>query len=119
MDPPPAPMALMSITGRRIGTVSSRACRVRIGFPSRIRLMSVEVPPISIVTMSRMPASPATWALPTTPPAGPDSTVWTGFSRAESRVIRPPEASITITGLVSGNPRPSSRSASRPAREPR
>ena len=41
--------------------------------------MSVLVPPMSIAMMSAKPDSAATWALATTPPAGPDSTVCTGF----------------------------------------
>ena len=35
-----------------------------------------------------------------TPPAGPDNTVCTGFSRADAAVMTPPEDSITIRLLV-------------------
>ena len=46
----------------------------------------------------------------TTPPAGPESTVCTGFSRALSRLMSPPAASITITGRSSPMPSPFSGS---------
>ena len=45
IEPPPAPMALMSIVGSRIGIWPILACRVVSGRPLRIRLMSVLVPP--------------------------------------------------------------------------
>ena len=47
--------------------------------------------------MRSKPAHRATWHAPTTPPAGPDSTVRTG-SRAASRAeMMPPEDCITST----------------------
>ena len=111
-------MAWMSITGRRTGMFSSLASRVIAGTPLRITLMSVLVPPMSMVMMCAAPASSATCALATTPPAGPESTVCTGFLRAEATVISPPEASITITGVAAAMPRPRA-SRSRLVREPR
>jgi hypothetical protein len=72
----------------------------------------VLVPPISSVMMSANPESRATWALATTPPAGPDSTVWTGLSRAVVTVISPPEASMTMTGTSRASPSPAAESAS-------
>ena len=74
--------------------------------------MSVLVPPMSIAMMSAKPDSAATCALATTPPAGPDSTVCTGFSRALATVINPPAASITMTGTSAASPSPSAGSAS-------
>ena len=67
-------MALMSIVGRRMGTCPILACRVVSGRPLRIRLMSVLVPPTSMVMTSPAPISAAKCAPATTPPAGPDST---------------------------------------------
>ena len=81
--------------------------------------MSVLVPPMSIVMMSAKPDSPATCALATTPPAGPDSTVCTGLSRAVATVINPPEASMTMTGTSSASPSPSAGSASNAIRHAR
>ena len=68
-------MALMSMTGRRIGVWPILALRVVSGRPLRIRLMSVLVPPMSMVMMVSAPTSPAKCAPATTPPAGPDKTV--------------------------------------------
>lgn len=81
--------------------------------------MSVEVPPISMVMMSGIPASWATWALATTPPAGPDRTVCTGFIRALSRLMRPPAASMTIIGFSLESASPSRASTSIPCSDSR
>jgi hypothetical protein len=101
----------MSMTGMRIGAPSRLASRVTCGRPPRIRLMSVLVPPMSNVMISAKPESWATCALATTPPAGPDKTVCTGFSRAVATVINPPEASMTMTGTSDARPSPSAGSA--------
>ena len=66
--------------------------------------MSVLVPPMSMVMMVPAPTRSAKCAPAMTPPAGPDSTVWTGRARADSRVIKPPEASITMIGLSRPTP---------------
>ena len=81
--------------------------------------MSVLVPPISMVMMLSAPISPAKCEAATTPPAGPDSTVCTGLARADSTVISPPDASITMIGLSRATPSPFSRSTSRSDSEPR
>ena len=95
------------------------ALRVVSGRPLRMRLMSVLVPPMSMVTMVSAPTRSAKCAPAMTPPAGPDRTVWTGRARADSRVINPPEASITMIGLSRPTPRPVWRSRSRADSAPR
>ena len=68
-------MALMSMTGSRMGIWPILALRVVSGRPLRIRLMSVLVPPMSMVTMGSALTRRPKCAPATTPPAGPDSTV--------------------------------------------
>ena len=53
---------------------------------------------MSKVRMRSNPARVATTDAPLTPPAGPESTVWTGFRQAASRLIRPPSERTTWIG---------------------
>ena len=68
-------MALMSIAGSLMGICPILAARVVSGRPLRIRLMSVLVPPTSMVMTLPAPARAAKCAPATTPPAGPDRMV--------------------------------------------
>ena len=56
------------------------------------------VPPMSKLTTSLCPVSLATEYAPTTPPAGPDSTMLTGFRAASAAGVRPPLDCISSTG---------------------
>ena len=90
MEPPPAPIARISIIGAMIGQPSMRLSSTVSASPSTITPMSELVPPMSMVTTSARPARPArNWA-PTTPPLGPDMTVRAGYSRAVPAGITPP-----------------------------
>jgi hypothetical protein len=67
------------------------------GRPSRIRVTSVEVPPMSNAIRSVIPTARATAAAPHAPAAGPDSSVWTGSRAAIAASKVPPPERITST----------------------
>ena len=71
----------VDVDDRQGGSGSGRSWQLRVvsGRPLRIRLMSVLVPPMSMVMMLPAPTRPAKCAPATTPPAGPDRTVCTGL----------------------------------------
>ena len=56
---------------------------------------SVEVPPMSKAMMFSNPLARAVAAAPTTPPAGPESTVRTGSRAAVASAVMPPEDCMT------------------------
>ena len=58
--------------------------------PPSISAAFAVVPPMSKVTRSSWPMSPAMASAPTTPPAGPDSTMFTGRREASSAEVSPP-----------------------------
>ena len=88
--PPPAPTVFMSTCGTLSGMLPMRLSTVTRSSPSWTRHTSVLVPPMSQVMT---PPKPAAFAAPTpavTPPAGPESTVWTGVRRARASGMTPP-----------------------------
>ena len=106
-------MLSTSTDGALTGNSPTDVSRVIEGSPPTHVATSVDVPPISNVRIRSKPARAATYAAPWTPPAGPDSTVWTGVRRAESRLIRPPSERTTW----SSRPAPTSSSRSTQARQ--
>ena len=62
----------------------------RLMTPPSISAAFAVVPPMSKVTRSSWPMSPAMASAPTTPPAGPDSTMLTGRRAASSAEVSPP-----------------------------
>ena len=63
---------------------------VRESAPRSMIAAFAVVPPMSkVMTFSRPIARASAWA-PTTPPAGPDSTMCIGLAAAAAAVIRPP-----------------------------
>src|SRR5262245_2838088 len=79
----------MSMTGSRTGKSPIRVSLVVAIRPS-MRLTSVDVPPISNeITLGIRAAAATAWA-PTTPAAGPESTVRTAPARAVDAEIDPP-----------------------------
>ena len=79
--------------------------------PFSISDTSVEVPPMSKVMLSEKPESAATFMAPTTPVAGPESTVRTACSRAVANDMTPPFDWVMCRGPV--KPAASSRGPSR------
>ena len=61
-----------------------------VASPSMITDTSVEVPPMSKASSFGKPERRDSIMVLVTPPAGPDSTVWTGRSEAADALIRPP-----------------------------
>src|SRR5215216_1996802 len=91
----------MSMTGTATGKLATRASFVVRASP-RQSATSVEVPPISKVMMSRMPAAAQTLSAPTTPPAGPDSMARTGSEAAAAADTDPPFDCITRNAIAGG-----------------
>ncbi len=94
MEPPPAPISIMSMTGALIGSPLPRLKRwtraasipgATSGAPSWMRQALAVVPPMSNDSTSRSPVSRPTKALASPPPAGPDSSRRTGKAIAISR----------------------------------
>ncbi len=83
-------MVRMSYVGMSSGKCSSWASYAATGLPRSITQASSEVPPMSNVSTLSRPSSEATYAAPTMPPAGPDSTVCVGAVLATALVIEPP-----------------------------
>ena len=98
MLPPPAPMVWMSTMGSFSGNGPTIPSLVTSGRPSRTRQMSALVPPTSIEMMSRWPAARATLTAPTTPAAGPDSTVCTGWRTQVAALVTPPSDFMISSG---------------------
>lgn len=69
------------------------------GVPSTTA-MSAMVPPMSRVTSSRRPASSPTRDAASTPAAGPESIVLTGFRAASRSGSVPPLDWVTVTGAL-------------------
>ena len=109
MLPPPAPMVWMSTIGSLSGNGPIIPSLVISGRPSRTRQMSALVPPTSIEMMSPKPAARATPTAPTTPAAGPESTVCTGSCMHVAALVTPPSDFM----IRSGAPTPRASSASR------
>ena len=110
IDPPPAPIDSTWTAGARTGKSPTRVSRVIVGSPPMHAATSVDVPPMSNVSRRSYPARAPMKVAPPTPPAGPDSTVWTGISVAASRLIRPPSERTTCRPAVApSSARPSRR----------
>ena len=104
MEPPPAPISIISMTGTRIGRPepflkrSARATsnsRATSGSPPSITHALAVVPPMSNDSRRPAPRSRATRAAASAPAAGPDSTSRIGTRLAVAGVAMPPEDSIT------------------------
>ena len=75
------------------------------GTPPKQTATSDEVPPMSKVMMRSKPARRATNAAPFTPPDGPESTVWIGWSCAAPTDMRPPSDRTTCRPADTGTAR--------------
>ena len=64
--------------------------RVRVYSPRSMREALAVVPPMSKLIRSARPDCRAIARAPTTPAAGPDSTMLTGFAAASAAGVRPP-----------------------------
>ena len=95
MEPPPAPMASMPVTGITTGKSPTSAAFDVMAWPSRSSEISVLVPPMSIVRMLRSPAARARYWTAVTPEAGPESSVCTGKRRASAAAMAPPLERVT------------------------
>ena len=83
-----------STAGVRIGSPPT-AKSVRSSTRPGSRLTSVDVPPMSKLISRSMPAAAAAARAPTTPPAGPESTVRTASRDASAALMAPPLERIT------------------------
>ena len=116
IDPPPAPMVVISIIGDRTTIPKSiEVCCDSMDWPLAIKLTSNDVPPISPVMTSGKPAAWAIYPAAMTPAAGPDSAVRTGNRAAVSASITPP---LDWTIMNSPSNPPSCRADSNRARYP-
>src|SRR5579863_9366404 len=86
----------MSSMGTPTGNPAISDCPLSLASPST-SATSVEVPPISNEIIRSDPLRRAMAAAPTTPPAGPESTVRTGSRTAELTAVMPPFDCITNT----------------------
>ena len=101
IEPPPAPISTISMTGMRTGSPlpflkrdwrSISKVRPLSGSPSSIRQILAVVPPMSKESTRVSPRSSAMRPARMAPPAGPDSTSRTGMATAVARLARlPPE----------------------------
>ena len=112
IEPPPAPMLAMSRLLSAIVWPATRRPFARLGRPATISEMSVLVPPISNGIKLPSSASRAAWALPATPPAGPDSTAPAASRPASAIGATPPCDWMIKVGprYPASAKRPSSRS---------
>ena len=103
MDPPPAPISIMSITGVLIGRpepLAKRCTRAASSTgmiskrPSSISAALAVVPPMSKEMTSLWPANRPNQAVASPPPAGPDSSSRIGNSQAVCGDIKPPAECI-------------------------
>ena len=116
MEPPPAPISIISMVGTEMGIplpflkravrAVSKVLAVR-GEQSSIRAILAVVPPMSNETIRSRRWVRARWAAKIAPPAGPDSISLTGKAAAASALIRPPPEWISS----SGQPAPIRRSS--------
>jgi hypothetical protein len=90
IDPPPAPTLRTSSVGALAGKAPTSVEREIVGMPSTITETSVDVPPMSKAISFGRPDLRAIITVEVTPPAGPESTVWTGRSEAAAALISPP-----------------------------
>src|SRR5699024_9332068 len=88
---PPAPIVWTSTEGNVNGSPAISEDSVSSGTPSRIRAISVEVPPISNDTTRDNPKCFDQLADPTTPLSRPYSTVRVLYSAASVGFNKPPE----------------------------
>ena len=100
IEPPPAPISIISMTGTRTGspepflnrsaraTSNSRATR---GAPPSMTQAFAVVPPMSNDSRRESPRSRAAWAAASAPAAGPDSTRRIGSRRASGGNAIPPD----------------------------
>ena len=98
MLPPPADTVSTTTRGSAIGTPATSPPASTTGSPSRTSPASALVPPMSIVNASLKPARRATYAAPTTPPAGPESASAAALFMASLPLRIPPEDVITEIG---------------------
>ncbi len=110
MEPPPAPMVWMSTIGSLSGNGPIMPSLVTSGRPSRTRQMSALVPPTSMEMMSPKPAARPTPTAPTTPAAGPESTVCTGCRTQVAALVTPPSDFMIRSGACTPSPSRASRS---------
>ena len=103
MEPPPAPISIISMTGTRMGSPepflnrSARATsnsRATSGSPWSMTHALAVVPPMSKDSIRDSPARRASRAAAKAPAAGPDSTRRMGARLAVSGVAMPPEDSM-------------------------
>ena len=103
IEPPPAPISIMSTTGATTGSPDPRLNRwtraasiigAIAGRPPRTRQILAVVPPMSKATRSRRPNRSPKNAVTSAPPAGPDSRRRIGNRRAVSHVAVPPDDCI-------------------------
>ena len=107
MLPPPEPMVWMSTSERCSGTEYARSFSlVTAGLPSRMRVRSKLVPPMSQASTLSNPASWLSRAAAIAPAAGPDSTVCAAARLAVRVDIIPPLPCISR----SSRPKPASAS---------
>ncbi len=107
IEPPPAPISIISITGIRTGIpdpLIKRSARAISNWrdvcarPLSMRQSFAVVPPMSRDRTSSSPARRAICAARIAPPAGPDSTSRIGKRIAVSIVHMPPPAVMIIMG---------------------
>ena len=103
IEPPPAPMVVISIIGVRMTRPKSTVvCAATAILPPATTETSNEVPPRSQVIRLSKPAACASAAPATTPAAGPDSAVRTGSLRAVAVDMMPPfDCTMWIFALLS------------------
>ena len=103
MEPPPAPISIISMTGTRIGSPepflnrSARATsnsRATSGWPPSMMQALAVVPPMSKESRRSALIWRAACAAARAPAAGPDSTRRIGTRLAVSGVAMPPEESM-------------------------
>ena len=90
MEPPPAPIASIPVTGIMRGNSPTSDSVETIGAPFRISDRSVLVPPMSMVRRSGSSSILPRNRAAVTPDAGPESNVWTGKARASRAAMTPP-----------------------------
>ena len=109
MDPPPAPISTISITGILKGSplpflnlafLSTSNSRALIAFWFSIMVILAVVPPISNdITLSNFKSS-AIDVAKIAPPAGPDSTNLTGLLHALKTLVKVPPEVINKSGQL-------------------
>ena len=91
IEPPPAPIAVMSTIGVATWYFATSVTPETTGRPSRISPTSKLVPPMSVVITLRWPSSSARYREPITPPVGPAGEQQDGaLPRPRAAPITPP-----------------------------